>query len=193
MSPTSLSLLHRLQHAKPAASDWQRLNDIYLPLIRSWVLRVSDIGDEANDLAQEVLVVLFRKLPTFERQRDGSFRAWLRQITLNRVRAFWKTRQKRPRAGLSDAEQLFSQLEDPNSDLARQWDQDHDRHVFQKLLAVVKADFEPNTWEAFTLFGLDGRPAARVAEQLEMSESTVVQSKFRVLKRLREEAGELMD
>jgi RNA polymerase sigma-70 factor (ECF subfamily) len=194
MSLTSLSLLQRLRHAAPDAAEWQRLQDIYLPLIRSWLSQVPGIGDEAHDLAQEVLVVVFREVPAFERQRDGSFRTWLRTITLNKLRAFTKARRKRPLAGGGDAAgQLLAQLEDSDSDLARKWDREHDRHVFDKLLAVVRPDFEPGTWEAFTRFALDGRPAARVAEELGISESAVVQAKFRVVKRLREEAGELMD
>ena len=135
-----------------------------------------------------------RELQSFERRRDGAFRAWLRQITVNRIRTFCKARRKQPLAGLGEGgQQLLSQLEDPNSDLARQWDQDHDQHVFQRLLAIVRPDFQPATWQAFTRFALDGQPAASVAEELGMSESAVVQSKFRILKRLREEAGELLD
>ncbi len=88
---------------------------------------------------------------------------------------------------------LLAQLDDPTSDLARQWDQDHDRHVFQKLLAIVEGDFEPGTWQAFTRFAVEGRPAAQVAGELGLTESAVVQAKFRILKRLREEAGELLD
>jgi hypothetical protein len=41
--------------------------------------------------------VLVRELPGFYRQRAGSFRRWLRTITTNRVRAFWRARQQRPR------------------------------------------------------------------------------------------------
>jgi RNA polymerase sigma-70 factor (ECF subfamily) len=194
VGPTSLSLLARLRKAGPDAPDWRRLEEIYLPLIRSWLRRVPGVGDEADDLAQDVLVVLFRELPSFERRRDGSFRCWLRQITLNRTRAFQKARRKRSRAPGGDAtEDLLAQLEDPTSDLARQWDRDHDRHVFDRLLAVVKPDFGPETWEAFTRFALDGRPAASVAEELGMSASAVMQAKFRVLKRLRAEAGDLID
>jgi hypothetical protein len=33
MNPTSLSLLDRLKVARPDASDWNRLQGIYLPLI----------------------------------------------------------------------------------------------------------------------------------------------------------------
>ena len=137
-----------------------------------------------------MFVVLFRELPTFDRRRDGAFRAWLRQITVNRVRAFCQARQRRPVVG---ADHLLSQLEDANGDLAQQWDQDHDRHVFQKLLAIVRPDFEDKTWMAFTRFALDGMPAVKVAEELGMEDNAVLQAKSRILKRLREEAGELLD
>jgi RNA polymerase sigma-70 factor (ECF subfamily) len=193
MNTTSLGLLERLKDAKPAASDWRRLQDVYLPLIHKWLSRVPGLGDESGDLAQEVLVVLFRELQSFERRRHGAFRAWLRQITVNRLRAFSKARHKQPLVGLEGGDQLLSQLEDPNSDVARQWDLDHDQHVFRRLLAIVRPDFKPATWQAFTRFALDGLPAARVAKELSMSESAVIQSKFRILKRLREEAGELLD
>src|SRR5205807_2790097 len=153
MNTTSLRLLDRLKHAKPDASEWRRLRDIYLPMIRHWLSRFPHLHHEVDDLTQEVLVVLFRELPAFERRRDGSFRAWLRQITVNRMWAFWKTRRKQPLAmGGPETEQLLAQLADPTSDLARQWDQDHDKHVFQKLLAIVAGDFEPLTWQAFTRF-----------------------------------------
>jgi len=194
MNTTSLGLLDRLRHAKPDAADWHRLQDVYLPLIRHWLSRLPGLHDEIDDLTQEVLVVLFRELPAFERRRDGSFRAWLRQITVNRTRVFYKSRRKQPIAGGgSEVEQFLTQLEDASSELSWQWDRDHDKHVFQKLLALVQPDFAPTTWQAFTRFALDGQAAARVAAELGMSERAVVQSKSRVLKRLREEAGDLMD
>jgi RNA polymerase sigma-70 factor, ECF subfamily len=194
MNTTSLGLLERLKHATPDASEWRRLRDIYSPMIRHWLLRLPNLHHEVDDLTQEVLVVLFRELPSFERGRDGSFRAWLRQITVNRMGAFCRTRRKQPLAmGGPETDQLLAQLADPTSDLARQWDQDHDRHVFQKLLAIVEGDFEPSTWQAFTRFAVEGRPAAQVAGELGMTESAVVQAKSRILKRLREEAGGLLD
>jgi RNA polymerase sigma-70 factor (ECF subfamily) len=193
MNTTSPSLLDRLRRAGQEHSDWRRLHDLYMPLIRRWLSGVPGLGAEADDLAQDVLLVLLRELPAFERQRHGSFRAWLRQVVVNRLRACWSGRRRRPAAGLGDdAERALAQLEDPNSDLSRQWDQEHDRHVLKQLLAVVQPDFEPRTWQAFSRFALDGLPAAEVARELALTESAVVQAKFRVLKRLREEAGDLM-
>ncbi len=192
MSPTSVSLLDRLKAARPDASDWSRLQGIYLPLIGRWLARVPGVGDEADDLAQEVFVVVIREIPRFKRQREGSFRAWLRQVTVNKVRSHRKKRYRRPTVALDPAEGFLDSLADSNGDLAQEWDMDHDRHVFQKLLAVVQPDFSATTWEAFRRFAVDGVAARQVADEMELTVNAVIQAKARVLKRLREEAGELL-
>ena len=50
----------------------------------------------------------------------------------------------------------------------------------------------PKTWQAFQRFGVDGEPAGRVAEELGTTENSVILAKARVLKRLRQEAGDLL-
>ena len=189
MNPTSLSLLDRLRVARPEASDWRHLHAIYLPLIQRWLGRVPGLGDESADLAQEVLIIVFREVPRFNRRREGSFRAWLRQVTVNRIRIDRRQRRRRPVAGLDPADGFLERLSDPNGDLTREWDQDHDKHVVEKLLAVVQADFAPTTWKAFQRFGVDGVPAGRVAEELGLSENAVLLARSRFLKRLRNSRG----
>ncbi len=142
MTSTSVRLLDRLKGAPPDASDWGRLHDIYLPLITRWLRRIPGVGDESDDLAQEVFVVMVRELPRFERQREGFFRAWLRQVTVNKVRTWRKHLSRKPAAGLDQTVGFLDHLADPNGELAREWDLDHDRHVFQKLLAIVQPDFQ---------------------------------------------------
>ena len=134
-----------------------------------------------------------REIPRFDRQREGSFRAWLRQVTINRVRNHQRQRQRRPTVELTSSDAFIDRLAEPNSELAREWDLDHDRHVFQKLQAVVQPGFAATTWNAFRRFALDGLPAAQVAEELGLSVTAVLLAKSRILKRLREEAGELLD
>ncbi|MFI5455909.1 MAG: sigma factor [Isosphaerales bacterium] len=129
MNPTSLSLLDRLKVARPDASDWNRLQGIYLPLTQRWLSRVPGLGDESADLAQEVLVVVFREVPRFDREREGSFRAWLRQVTVNKIRNYRRKRHRRPAAGLDPAAGFLERLSDPNDDLAREWDRDHDKQA----------------------------------------------------------------
>jgi len=192
LKTTSISLLERLR-AAPEDSDWSRLQEIYLPLIRKWLGRVPGLGEEAGDLAQEVLIILVRELPQFKRERDGSFRAWLRLVTVNRLRSYRKQKARRPKLSLEAADAFIDSLADPNGDLAQEWEREHDRHVFQKLLAIVRSDFGAATWTMFEQFALQGLPAAEVAARLNVSVNSVIQAKARILKRLRQEAGEFLD
>jgi RNA polymerase sigma-70 factor (ECF subfamily) len=192
MTPTSVSLLDRLKAAGPAASDWNRLQGIYLPLISRWLGRVPGLGVDADDLAQEVFVVVIREIPRFQRHREGSFRAWLRQVTVNKVRSHRRRTHRRPTVGRDATDGFLDSLADPNGELAREWDMDHDRHVFQRLLSIVQPDFSVTTWFAFQRFAVDGLPAAEVAEETGLSVNAVLQAKSRILKRLREEAGDLL-
>ncbi len=140
VTSTPVSLLNRLKSAQPDAAEWRHLHEIYLPLIHTWLERVPALEDEFADLAQEVMLILVRELPRFERAREGSFRTWLRRVTVNRVRAFTRQRRRRPpKAEGTDA--FLSQLEDPASAVAQQWDREHDEHVFAKILATIEQKF----------------------------------------------------
>lgn len=193
MAATSVSLLERLKTAKPDAAEWRRLQDIYQPLIRAWLRQLPELGDETGDLTQEVFLVMLRELPSFERQREGSFRSWLRRVTVNRVRTFVKRRGRQPTAVGDGLEVMLSQLEDPHGELAQRWEREHDRHVFQKLLETFAAEFNDTTWRAFQRFGIEGQSAAATALELGISENSVLLAKSRVLKRLRTEASGLLD
>ena len=102
--------------------------------------------------------------PRFDRQREGSFRAWLRRVTVNKIRNYRRKRRRLPAVRLDPTDDFLERLSDPNDDLAREWDQDHDKHVVQKILAVVQPDFTPSTWQAFQRFGVDGVPARQVGK-----------------------------
>jgi RNA polymerase sigma-70 factor, ECF subfamily len=102
MNPTSVSLLDRLRSARPDDPEWLRLEEIYRPLIRRWLGRVPGLGDEASDLTQEVFLVMVREIASFERKREGSFRAWVRQVTVNVLRNHRKRQLRRPAVGLGD-------------------------------------------------------------------------------------------
>src|SRR5882724_7080011 len=96
MTDTSASLLERLQ-AQPDAASWERLVELYTPLLRGWLRRNEVQPEDVDDLVQEVMEVLVRELPQFHYQQErGSFRGWLRTITVNRLRMFWRSRQSRP-------------------------------------------------------------------------------------------------
>jgi len=194
MFETSASLLERLRQ-QPDDRSWQRLVDLYTPLLQGWLRRNSVPAADVDDLVQEVMAVLVRELPDFhyDRQR-GSFRGWLRTITANRLRMFWRSRQGRPLATAdSDLARKLQELEDPHSALSRLWDREHDRHVAQRLLELIEGEFEPASWRAFQRLALDGARPSTVAAELGISLNAVYLAKYRVLKRLRQEMQGLTD
>lgn len=190
---TSVSLLERLRNA-PDEASWRRLDEIYRPLIRKWLLRDQGLGAEAEDIVQDVMHVLVRELPGFQRQRMGSFRRWLRTITAHRVLAHYRARKDRPQAlGAPLEECPLAQLGDPNSELSQLWDQEHDRYVLRRLMELVEPMFEPTTLTAFRRLVFDAVPAAQAAGELGVSVNAVLLAKSRVLNRLRREAEGLVD
>ncbi len=194
MTATSASLLDRLR-SNPRSEAWQRLVEIYEPHIRGWLRRNRMLDHDADDVVQEVMSVVVRRLPEFEHNgRTGAFRTWLRTITVNCLRDHWRSGKRRPHAtGDSDFQQLLAQLEDPTSGLSRIWDQEYDRFVTRQLLETLRGDFEPATWQAFQRTALDGLPAAEVAAELGITSNAVFIARSRVLARLRQEAAGLID
>ena len=194
MVQTSASLLERLR-LHPDAGAWQRLIDLYEPLIRGWLRRHDLQHSDLDDLVQDVLGVLVKEIPDFQHNgRPGAFRSWLRSVTVHCLRRFWRAqRYHADAAGGSAWEEHLRQLEDPTSGLSKLWDEEHDRHVLRKLLAMIEPDFHPTTWQAFRRLVLDGVPAAVVATDLGLSVNAVLIAKSRVLQRLRQEAQGLLD
>lgn len=190
---TPLSLLERLRTA-PDEASWRRLDDIYRPLIQRWLLCWQSLGGEAEDVVQDVLTVLVRELPGFERQRKGSFRSWLRTITAHRALAYHHSLQRQPQAvGAVLEECPLALLQDPNSELSRRWDEEHDQHFLRRLLELIEPMFETTTLAAFRRVVFDEIEAARVAEELGISVTAVWLAKSRILKALRQEAKGLID
>jgi RNA polymerase sigma-70 factor (ECF subfamily) len=193
MSVTSATLLARLKDLQDLDA-WNRLNDLYGPLIRSWAIRLGVRGSDADDLMQEVMTVVVRRFPEFVHpDRPGAFRGWLRAIAANCARDAWRARRVAPKApGGTDFGSYLARLEDPTDDLSREWDREHDVYVTRRMLERIKPDFEAKTWELFQQFVLDGHSADAVAAACGTSPNAVYIAKSRVLARLREEAGGLL-
>jgi RNA polymerase sigma-70 factor (ECF subfamily) len=191
MAETSLTLLERLRGPADAAA-WERLVRLYTPLIHGWARRHQVGPADAADLVQEVLATLLRELPRFEHNhRPGAFRCWLRAITANRLRAFW--RERGPAPGGADVGRRLDELADPDSGPGRQWDREHDEYVLRRLLELTEPEFTPTAWLAFRRLALDGARAADVARELGTTANAVLLAKSRVLRRLRQEARGLVD
>jgi RNA polymerase sigma-70 factor (ECF subfamily) len=182
---TSLTWLGRLT-GSPTEGDWRQLLDVYGPLLDRWLARAGVPAADRDDLTQDVLMVVVRRVADFDRRGPGAFRAWLRGILANHLKKFFRTRDDPPGVNL-DA------IADAGSVLGRQWDREHDEHHAARALRTVEGDFAPATWAAFRRQVIDGCAPADVAAELGLSLNAVILAKSRVLKRLREELRGLVD
>lgn len=193
MADTSLSLLQRIR-SRNDDSAWRSLTDVYEPMLRAWLRRYDLPASDVDDLVQEVLAVVVRRVGEFERQRTGSFRSWLRTIMVNCLKKAANRGARQPTAtGDSGFLEMLAQLADPRSEVSRLWDSEYDRHVMQKLLNLVQPQFRPTTWQAFVRVVLQNESPDEVAAEIGISVNAVFIAKSRVLARLREEGRDLID
>ncbi len=185
MSETSISLLARVCRSGDSDS-WNRLVELYAPLMRGWLRSYEVTGADADDLVQDVLVVVSQELPNFKHnERPGAFRSWLRKILVNRLRNYWRARRRPTAAGGSNMLQQLQQLEDDASELSRIWNEQHDREVIAKLIDLVRPTFQAKTWEAFERQMFSGQRPDQVAAELGMPHGSVYMARHRVLSALR--------
>jgi RNA polymerase sigma-70 factor (ECF subfamily) len=186
MSDTPISLLERIRGSGADAS-WARLVEAYGPMIRRWLGQAGMAEADVDDIAQEVLLVVLAKLPDFDRQRTGSFRNWLRKVTLNCLRDYRKAvRRRRIATEDSRFENVIQELADADSRLSRLWNAEHDQQLLRYLLSQVRENFSPATVHAFTRVVLDEQSPDTVAAELGMTVNAIFIAKSRVLARLRE-------
>lgn len=194
-SGTSLSLLQRIREGDH--SGWERVVQLYAPLARHWCRRWGVDGADADDILQEVFRSAAESIRSFRREGEGdTFRGWLRAITRHRVLAFCRERNRgQVAAGGSEAMQWMRDI--PDRDIDDDGDDSEEAEHFSALvhraLLQLRDEFEPRSWQAFWRTTADGQSSATVAAELGMTANAVRMAKSRVLRRLREELGDLVE
>lgn len=188
MDSTSVSLLKRLQ-SPDAERAWERFVELYTPLMDFWVRKIGVPSSDASDLVQNVFATLVKKLPTFQYDRRKSFRGWLRTVTQNAARDYFRRIAARP-------EQTVDQLaQTVGTTVEAEFleETEYRAHLVGRALQLMQAEFQETTWQACWRHVVEGRPAAEVARELGISANVVYISKSRILRRLREELADLLD
>lgn len=191
-SHTRLSLLSRARVQD--AQAWRDLVALYGPLVAFWCRRCGLSSHATADCIQEVFASVSKSLGSFRPQREtGSFRGWLWTITSNRIKD-WIRREQRhtSAAGGSTAKLSLEQIpeldaiptDEPSSALAV-------RDLVHRAIDQVRSEFEQRTWDIFSRSVLDQLPTETVAQEFGIQPATVRQVRSRVLRRLREQLGDL--
>lgn len=195
MALTRISLIFRASHGDEAS--WKNLTELYRPLLLNWLRHHGVPTQDVDDVTQDILLSLVKSLPSFEHNgNQGAFRTWLRTIVVKRVMDYRRASLGRLRdldrareAGLSlHGEQGAAS----RSELERLWDREHDHYVVRCVVELVRTQFEPLTFRAFSRQVFDGVRPSQVAEELGLSLASVYAAKSRVMRLVRQQAEGLI-
>ena len=214
--PTRRSLLTRLKNLDDQES-WKDFFDTYARLIYHVAAKAGLTDAEAQDVVQETVIIVARKMPGFKYDPAlGSFKSWLMLITRRRIEKQLKKRMpvkvgqasRLAAAGetpalLSDETKRTATIEripDPKGfDLEAAWDAEWERNLWNAALARVKARVKPKQFQMFDLYVLKEWPVKDVSRALGVSTTHVYVTKHRVagmikaeLKRLNQNSGRTM-
>ncbi|MBA4188629.1 MAG: sigma-70 family RNA polymerase sigma factor [Planctomycetaceae bacterium] len=182
----SSSLLERLQRHDAVA--WQRMVQLFTPLVYQWARR-SGLGEfDSADVVQDVFAGTLRGINRFTRVNPGdTFRGWLHQITRNKIVDFHRQRAGSPIAEGGSTANLRLHSVAQEAQFVSDDDAESTECLVRRGLELIRGEFEPRTWLAFEAVATGERPAAEVATELGMSVGAVYVAKSRVIKRLRAE------
>jgi RNA polymerase sigma-70 factor (ECF subfamily) len=184
---TSISLLERVK--RHDEESWERLAELYGPLIARWC-RCWDLADaDTADVRQEVFQSVFRSLGQFERVQRGAFRSWLKTVTRNKVHDLYRIRANQPTI---DNAAIDQHITEPitNNDIPEATEISV---LYRRAMDLIRTDFAEPTWKAFVATVVEERPARDVADELGLSPNAVYIARSRVLARLRAEFSELIE
>lgn len=193
MTPsTHASLLECLRDPQQQEQGWTRFVNLYRPVLVQWGVHRGLQAEDAEDLAQDLLIKLQRVLPEHEHDpRRGQFRSWLAEMVRNALIDLHRRNARRPgdRAGGGDyLAGVLSQIEGPETiaDLDDRMLQVNDPDL-SLALDRVKKRVNALTWRIFEERVLHGRPAKEVAVDTKKNVASIHQAVFRISEMLAEE------
>jgi RNA polymerase sigma-70 factor (ECF subfamily) len=158
----------------------------YGPKIYDWCRRWDLPDADAEDVTQNVLLRLARKMETFVYDPARSFRAWLKTLTHHAWRDYVADREQAGRGSAdSSVDELLNRVE-ARDDLMTRLNAEFDHELLDEAMARVRLRVEARTWEAFRLTALEGLSGTAAAEQLGIPVMTVFKYKNRVQKMIQE-------
>jgi RNA polymerase sigma-70 factor (ECF subfamily) len=124
--------------------------------IHRWASRFTDDADDADDVTQDVLLTLERRVQQFA--GDSRFSTWLYQVTRNAAIARLRRDSRRSALRVAHAPLEVQSVDDP--------DQEMDERAMAVLVRKYFLELPARQREVFELADLRGLSPAEIAEQL---------------------------
>jgi RNA polymerase sigma-70 factor (ECF subfamily) len=186
---TRYSLIQRLQDTGDDAA-WEEFASIYRPIIVRIALRRQLQFDDAEDLAQQVLLLVLKNISNWKTDpARARFRTWLQTVVRN---AMMNALTRRPKEQASGGTTLLQQLNQcPDKADSLWFDLEWQRETLRWVAQQVRGEFESTTWTAFWDTAIEQLSAQEVAERTGRSVGAVYIARSRVMQRIKQRIAEL--
>lgn len=154
-----------------------RLYDWFAPRIKSYLLRTGLPADRAEDLAQEVMLTVWRRAPTFD-PRKATASTWI--FTIARNRRIDLLRRQEPESMALEA----GEEEEPEETFLADIEASDARLMRQRLEEAI-AHLPSEQAEVLRRFFLEGKAQGEIADELGLPLGTVKSRLRLALARLR--------
>jgi RNA polymerase sigma factor (sigma-70 family) len=196
--PTRSSLLSRLRNVGDDAS-WRTFFDTYWRLIYNVARKFGLSDQEAQDVVQETVIAVARKMPQFRYDpAKGSFKQWLLLITRRRIQDHLRRLYRSlPVASIGFgegercAEDVPATLPAPDVQIEAAWEREWQENIFRAALARVRQRANPKSYQVFDYCVLQNLPAQEVARMLGLNAAQVYLAKHRISLTVKRIAKEL--
>lgn len=177
---TRPSLLIRLKHDQ-SEDAWERFYELYSPLIYRFACTNGCSDATAKDVLQETLLVLSRRLSSFEYDPEkGSFRSWLLRVVHSRIMdAFRREQRHRKRA------ELITLDKQHENDFEEAWEQQWRHNLLSQGIRELEQEVTSTVYQTFRYLEVEHKSVEDVADLLEINANTVYQHRHRAVKKLK--------
>ena len=189
---TSTSLLEQIKARDNAA--WQRLINLYGPLVFSWCQR-SGMG---NEVAGRAARGVCGRGGAHGRVPPPTARRYLSRLASrdrHEPHSPLPSPRGRPAQGgrRHGGPNHIQDLPESADDLEAAPDEQGYPAVFRRALEMIRCDFEPRIWQAFWITVVEGQNSTEAGDRLVMTAAAVRMAKHRVLQHLRATLGDLLE
>jgi len=195
--PTRRSLLSRLKDWDDQES-WREFFNTYWKLIYGVALKAGLSDAEAQDVVQDTVVAVARKMQDFRYDpAAGSFKNWLLVITRRRIADHQRKQYRQPLladcgalAGTeTDGLERIAAPVDPGIDAI--WDAEWEKNLLDAAIERVRLQIDPRQFQIFDCYVLKEWPVKDVTRTLGVSATQVYLARHRISRLIKKEARSL--
>lgn len=182
--PTRRTLINRLRNGQDDAS-WREFFQLYWKLIYSFAIRCGCTDSEAEEVVQETMISVSRKMPEYRYDPAVcSFKGWLMHVTNWRVIDQLRKRHSERFAPFTldtvVGEMVEQLAEATPSELETLWDEEWQKNLIEAAMERVKKKVNAEHYQIFHLLLIKGHSPQKVAQMLGLSTARVYLAKHRV-------------